>query len=66
MFNPDGSERLRLLPPDVSREPIWQLGFYAVYPSEGVLVVVFSTRNGDYWGKPNLETGELTDVTHWR
>jgi hypothetical protein len=66
VLNPDGTERLRLVPPRVSAERHWDIGCYAVYPDPGGLVAVFSTRVGDFWGRPNLTTGELTDVAPWR
>jgi hypothetical protein len=68
VFEPDGTERLRLRPPNVASEPSHNLGFYAVYPdstSTG-LIAVFSTRSGDFWGRPDLQTGELNNVTQWR
>jgi hypothetical protein len=65
VFEPDGSERLRLIPP-VMRVPRWAHGFYAVYVSDGDLIAVFTTQVGDLWGTPNLETGELSNVSQWR
>jgi hypothetical protein len=66
VFDPSGSERLRLTPPNVVSEPSWRLGFHTAYVSRGVLTVVFSTRVGDFWGRPDLVTGELLDVAEWR
>jgi hypothetical protein len=66
VFDLDGRERLRMKPPRVVREPSWNRGFYAIYPSDGVLVTVFQTTVGQYWGDPDLETGELRNVTQWR
>ncbi|BCJ37535.1 hypothetical protein Athai_50380 [Actinocatenispora thailandica] len=66
VFAPSGMERLRLVPPAVTSERSWRLGYYAVFVSDGVLTAVFSTRIGDYWGVPNLETGELEQVAEWR
>jgi hypothetical protein len=63
VFDPDGFQRLRLIPPEIGRDPI---GFYTVYVENGSLVAVFSTRNGDFWARPNLTTGELSDVHEWR
>jgi hypothetical protein len=60
VYDPDGTERLRLVPPRAGT------GFYAVYPGSTGLVAVFTTRTGDVWGTPNLSTGELTDVAPWR
>jgi len=65
VLNPDGTERLRLVPPQAV-ERHWAIGFYAVYPDPGGLVAVFSTQAGDVWGRPNLTTGQLTDVAPWR
>src|SRR6266498_997437 len=66
VFDPDGRERLRLKPPRVVSERSWDKGFYSIYPSGGVLVTVFQTAVGDFWGDPNLETGELRNVKQWR
>lgn len=66
VFDVDGVERLRLKPPDVVTEPSWRLGYYTVYVSGGVLVAVFSTTVGDFWGEPDLETGELLRTAQWR
>ena len=66
VYDPDGTTRLRLRPPAVSTEPSWDIGFYAVYPQPTGLVAVFATRVGDFWGRPNLTTGELTNVAQWR
>jgi hypothetical protein len=61
-----GDERVRLQPPTLGGEPHWRLGYYAVYESRGVLTAVFQTTVGDYWGVPDLETGELKNVAEWR
>jgi hypothetical protein len=66
VLNPDGTERLRLRPPKVATEPYWHIGFDQVYTDPTGLVAVFATRVGDFWGRPNLQTGELTDVATWR
>jgi hypothetical protein len=66
VFDLDGPERLRLIPPNIWSEPSWRLGFHTVYVSQGEMIAVFSTRNGDFWGKPDLRTGEITDLTEWR
>lgn len=66
VFNPDGTQRLRLRPPKVSPEPSWDIGFYAVYAGLTGLVAVFATRVGDFWGRPDLNTGELRNVAQWR
>jgi hypothetical protein len=65
VFDPDGSERLRLQPPTVG-DAYSRIGFYTVYVSGGLLVAVFSTRAGDFWGVPDLLTGELRNVRQWR
>jgi hypothetical protein len=65
VYNADGSERLRLVPPDVG-EPRWRVGFYFVFVSSGVLTAVFSTTVGDFWGVPDLQTGVLANVNTWR
>jgi hypothetical protein len=61
-----GEERVRLQPPKLPGEPHWRLGFYTAYVSQGILTVVFQTTVGDFWGVPDLETGELKNVTEWR
>jgi len=66
VFNPDGTERLRLQPPIVSAERHWDIGFYAVYPGSDGLIAVFTTQVGDFWGRPDLHTGELNNVAQWR
>ena len=66
VFDPDGTERLRLQPPAVSPEPSWDIGFYQVYADPGGLVAVFATRTGDFWGRPDLTTGELKNIAQWR
>jgi hypothetical protein len=60
VLNLDGTERLRLVPPQDST------GFYAVYPGSTGLIAVFTTSTGDRWGTPDLTTGTLSDVTLWR
>jgi len=66
VLDPRGEERLRLQPPPLDGEPHWRLGFYTVYVSQGILTAVFQTTVGDFWGVPDLETGELKGVTQWR
>jgi len=66
VLDPDGGERVRLQPPKLAGEPRWRLGYYAVYVSQGILTAVFQTTVGDFWGVPDLETGELTNVAQWR
>lgn len=65
VLNPKGDEVTRLKPPQVTPRHTW-IGFYTVYPSAGHLVCVFSTTSGDFWGDPDLKTGELQNVTQWR
>ncbi|MFK3985776.1 hypothetical protein ACI2K4_36285 [Micromonospora sp. NPDC050397] len=66
VFEPNGSERLRLIPPNVGGEASWAIGFYVVFADKAGLVAVFSTRVGDFWGRPDLGTGELSGVSQWR
>ena len=66
VLDPNGQERARLQPPELGGEPHWRVGYYTAYVSQGVLTVVFQTTVGDFWGVPDLETGELKDVTEWR
>lgn len=62
VYNPDGSERLRLIPPRLHEV----LGFYQVFQSRDDVVAVVSTRQADFWGVPDLMTGELANVHEWR
>jgi hypothetical protein len=67
VYDVDGTERLRLVPPYATvRERSWMRGFYTIYVSRGVLTVVYSTNIGEFWGIPDLTTGELTNVSEWR
>jgi hypothetical protein len=66
VFNPDGTERLRLKPPAVSPEPSRDIGFDQVYADPSGLVAVFATRTGDFWGRPDLTTGEPKNIARWR
>jgi len=66
VLNPDGTERLRLEPPAVVPERHWNIGFYTIYAEPGGLVAVFSTQVGDYWGRPDLHTGKLSNIAQWR
>jgi hypothetical protein len=66
VLDPDGTERLRLRPPKVSPEPSWDIGFDQVFADPHGLVAVFATRTGDFWGRPDLHTGELNDLATWR
>jgi hypothetical protein len=66
VYEPNGRERVRLMPPVLPGEPFWRRGYYTVFMSEGVLTAVFSTTVGDFWGVPDLVTGELHNVTQWR
>lgn len=62
IFNIDGTERVRVRPPEV-RDAI---GFYQAFESPTRLVVVFSTRLADLQGDLNPNTGELTNIRPWR
>lgn len=62
VLNLDGSERIRLEPPE-ARSPI---GFDQVFQSRAGVVAVFATRNGDLQGEPDLQSGKLTNVREWR
>ena len=66
VFDPDGTERLRLQPPDVSPESSWDIGFDQVYAGPSGLVAVFATGAGDFWARPDLNTGELMNIAQWR
>lgn len=65
VYEPDGRERLRLVPPSLG-EPHWRRGFYEVYSDPYGVVAVFTTTVGDFWGRPNLETGALHNVSESR
>lgn len=62
VLDPDGVERLRLIPPDVE----YPLGFSQVYQSSTGIEAVFSGRFKDVHGEPDLETGEIGNVCEWR
>ena len=62
VFDLDGSERLRLKPPDLP-DPV---GFDQVFVSRAGVVAVFVTRRADYQGEPDLLSGELRNVHEWR
>jgi hypothetical protein len=47
-------------------EPSWDIGFYQVYADPSGLVAVFATQTGDFWGRPDLSTGELKNIGQWR
>lgn len=66
VYDVDGSERVRLVPPDIPAVRSWGREFYVVYPEPAGLVAVFSTNVGDFWGRPDLVTGELRNVSEWR
>jgi hypothetical protein len=66
VLDPDGCERIRFAPPVAERSPLWNIGFYTACEDGEGLVVVFSTRGGDVWGRPDLLTGELRNVSGWR
>jgi hypothetical protein len=42
------------------------VGFYAVYRDRSGLVAVVSIQGADFWGRPDLDTGELMNVNEWR
>lgn len=62
VLNPDGSERLRLIPPKVE----YELGFDQVFASSMGIEAVFSGRFRDVHGEPDFETGALRNVCEWR
>lgn len=67
VYNPDGAERLRLVPPYAIVAELSRLqGFYTICVSRDVLTAVYATTVGDFWGVPDLTTGELANVTEWR
>lgn len=66
VLDPDGSEHLRLRPPKISPEPSWDIGFDQAFADPDGLVAVFPTRVGDFWDRPDLHTGELSDLATCR
>jgi hypothetical protein len=66
VYNADGSERVRLIPPERFAGSFHPVGFYAVYRDRSGLVAVVTIPGADFWGRPNLDTGELTNVSEWR
>lgn len=66
VFESNGKERTRIQPPKVAPEESWNIGFDVVFADSEGLVAVFSTSVGDFWGRPNLLSGELSSVATWR
>ncbi|MER5759026.1 hypothetical protein [Streptomyces sp. NPDC002082] len=68
VYEADGSERFRLHPPhDLLRTPSDVHGFYFAMPQDGRPLLIMVTRNaGDFQGRIDLETGEITDTNTWR
>ncbi len=62
VYEPDGTERLRLHPPALPNP----IGFDQVFQSVDRIEAVFVTRQGDVHGEPDLLSGELRDVRDWR
>ena len=62
IFDLDGVERLRLIPPQVE----YPLGFSQVFQSSAVIEAVFSGRFRDLHGEPDFDTGEIRNVREWR
>lgn len=62
VYELDGSERVRLAPPDV-RAPV---GFNQVFASTTANEAVFTTETHDVHGDPDLLTGEVRDWREWR
>lgn len=62
VYEVDGTERVRLIPPDVP-EPI---GFDQVFRSRAGVEAVFASRKIDVHGDPNLLDGTLRNVREWR
>jgi hypothetical protein len=66
VFNPDGTERLRLRRPAITPEPSADIGFDQVFAGPHGLVAVYATRVADFWGRPDLRTGEINNPHEWR
>ncbi|MEV7446246.1 hypothetical protein AB0O22_34750 [Streptomyces sp. NPDC091204] len=68
VYRADGSERFRLHPPrDLLPNPDDVHGFYTAFPQDGRPLLIMVTRNaGDFQGRIDLETGEITDTNTWR
>ncbi|MBT2447749.1 hypothetical protein J7F03_11820 [Streptomyces sp. ISL-43] len=68
VFRADGSERLRLRPPrDLVGNPDDVHGFSSVHPQDGRPLILMATRTGgDFQGRIDLESGEITDTNTWR
>lgn len=66
VYNPDGSERLRLSPPAIDEIRDSWIGFDQVFVGEDGLVAVFIAVGGFFWGVPDLTTGEIRLVAPWR
>jgi hypothetical protein len=63
VFEPDGTEGLRLIPPN---SPNTITGFDQVFQSAGAIEAVLFTNGADLHGEPDLATGELRNVAEWR
>lgn len=66
VYDVAGNEVVRLRPPEGVGEAHWRIGYHVVYESEGRIVAVFATQVGDWWGVPDLTTGELRELSEWR
>lgn len=62
VFEADGSERLRLIPPQVE----YPLGFDQVFASSAGVEAVFSGRFRDVHGEPDFQSGIIHNVREWR
>ncbi|AWZ06329.1 MULTISPECIES: hypothetical protein [unclassified Streptomyces] len=68
VFRADGSELFRLRPPrDLLGDPDDVHGFGSAHPQHERPLVIMATRNsGDFQGRIDLESGEITDTNTWR
>ena len=69
VYEPDGKERFRITPPQVSKNSIPEKAFffYAKYiPSSGIWVCLFDDGAGEYTSRLNIKSGQLTGIKKTR
>ena len=62
VYDLDGTERIRLLPPEVA-DPI---GFDQVFVGRDGVTAVFASRSLDLHGHPDLDSGATATWSEWR
>lgn len=62
VYDLDGTERIRLVPPEVT-DPI---GFDQVFVGPDGVTAVFASRGLDLHGRPDLASGVIASWSEWR